>query len=80
MLYRQISDTRLFGEILIFNRFWWPVERIDFDVWNIFRVNLESLGGGKLMERAKFIISEIQENFENYSDKKDATLEVKKFD
>ncbi len=28
------------------------------------------------MERAKFIISEIQENFENYSDKKDATLEV----
>ena len=42
----------------------------------IFRCNLTSLGDGKLTERAKFNVLEIQENFENYADKKERTVEV----
>jgi hypothetical protein len=40
------------------------------------RCNLTSLGDGKLTERAKFNVLEIQENFENYGEKKERTVEV----
>ena len=35
-----------------------------------------SLGGTRITERTKFSIVEIQEMFENYSEKKELTLEV----
>ncbi len=40
------------------------------------RCNLISLGGTRITERTKFSIVEIQEMFENYSEKKELTLEV----
>ncbi len=36
----------------------------------------DNIGGASLVERIKFIILEIQENFENYTDKKEYTIEV----
>ena len=35
----------------------------------------ENIGGSRLIERVKFIILELQENLDNYSDKKELTLE-----
>ena len=41
-----------------------------------FRCDFESVGGRALIERMKFNILEIQENFENFLDKKEMTFEV----
>jgi hypothetical protein len=38
----------------------------------------ENIGGSKLLERIKFNILEIQENVENFADKKELTLEVRR--
>ena len=41
-----------------------------------FRCDFDSVGGRSLIERMKFNILEIQENFENFLDKKEMTFEV----
>ena len=41
-----------------------------------FRCDFDSIGGRSLIERMKFNILEIQENFENFLDKKEMTFEV----
>ncbi len=43
-----------------------------------FRCEFDNIGGTRLIERVKFNILEIQENLENYADKKELMLEVKK--
>lgn len=40
--------------------------------------DFEGIGGTKLVEKIKFNILEIQENFDNFMDKKELTLEVKR--
>ena len=44
-----------------------------------FRCDFDSIGGRALIERMKFNILEIQENFENFLDKKEMTFEVSYF-
>lgn len=43
------------------------------------RCKFEIIGGRQLVERIKFNILEIQENFENFLDKKEMTFEVSRF-